>query len=267
MDYPKSVPNIGLVDGKFIDENTATGQVGSLIPCAWGNSVTDEILNVISGAGLVPSEPIHNQLLAAIQLLMRGSVVNQGFTAFTTAGVAPAFTLTPVPAITTYDANQRFRVKFNAAAPASGTLNVSGLGAKSLKRYDYTGAKIPAIIAAGQLADVEYDGVDMVLLNPLTDRDGFSLSSGVNGWLRLPKSLGSYLIQWGIASSNIAGIQAISLPTSHADLNYVVFPQSRDFAQNVMFGAQPSALGAFNVTARTSAGLTGTTFHFFTWGL
>lgn len=70
MDYPKSVPNVGLVNGKFIDENTTTGVVGSLIPCGWGNAVTDEILNVILAADLVPSEESHGQLLQAIGLLV-----------------------------------------------------------------------------------------------------------------------------------------------------------------------------------------------------
>lgn len=96
-----------------------------------------------------------------------GPAVNQVQTAFTTAGTAPAFTLTPVPALGGYAANQRFRVKFTAAAATSGTLNVSGLGAKNLKQYDSAGAKVAAVIASGQLADVEYDGTDMVVLCPL----------------------------------------------------------------------------------------------------
>jgi hypothetical protein len=96
-----------------------------------------------------------------------GPAVNQVQTAFTTAGTAPAFTLTPAPALGGYAANQRFRVKFNAAAATSGTLNVSGLGAKNLKQYDSAGAKVAAVIASGQLADIEYDGTDMVVLDPL----------------------------------------------------------------------------------------------------
>lgn len=70
MDYPKSVPGIGLVDGKFIDENTTTGRVGSLIPCGWGNAVTDEILNVIKAGGLEPDEAVTTQLSAAIKKLL-----------------------------------------------------------------------------------------------------------------------------------------------------------------------------------------------------
>lgn len=70
MDYPKSVPGVGLVDGKFVDENTATGQPGSLIPCGWGNAVTDEILSVIEAASLEPGEADHGQLLQAIGILV-----------------------------------------------------------------------------------------------------------------------------------------------------------------------------------------------------
>ena len=67
MDYPKSTPNVGLVGGKFADENASTGQPGSLIPASWGNAVTDEVLAVIKAGGLTPSEDDTAQLLKAIQ--------------------------------------------------------------------------------------------------------------------------------------------------------------------------------------------------------
>lgn len=70
MDYPKSMPGVGLVNGKFIDENTTTGQVGSLIPSSWGDAVTDEILAVIQAAGLDPDEHDNTQLVQAIGLLL-----------------------------------------------------------------------------------------------------------------------------------------------------------------------------------------------------
>lgn len=95
----------------------------------------------------------------------------QTYTAFTTAGAAPNFTLTPAPAITVYTAGQRFRVKFHAAGNGADVLNISGLGSKSLKQYDRTGAKIAAVIAENQLTDVEYDGVDFVIIDPLPPAD------------------------------------------------------------------------------------------------
>jgi len=66
MDFPKSVPNVGLVNGKFADENQGTGQPGSLIPAVWGNSVTDEILNVVAEAGEAPAEADNTQLKRSI---------------------------------------------------------------------------------------------------------------------------------------------------------------------------------------------------------
>lgn len=131
-----------------------------------------------------------------------GPAVNQVQTAFTTAGSAPAFTLTPVPALGGYAPNQRFRVKFNAAAATSGTLNVSGLGAKNLKQYDSTGAKIAAVIAAGQLADVEYDGTDMVVLDPLPADPFYSIPIG-----------GLYQV-----FDNLAGV---SVPSTTAGYRYI----------------------------------------------
>lgn len=67
MDYPKSVPSAGLVNGKFVDENPLTGTPGSLIPADWGNGVTQEILNVIKAGDLTPDEKKYDQLLQAIQ--------------------------------------------------------------------------------------------------------------------------------------------------------------------------------------------------------
>lgn len=282
MDFPKSVPSAGLVDGKFVDEDPLAGTPGSLIPSAWGNAITLEVLSVIEAAGLTPDENNTAQLVPAIRLLGRlanlltdtgavnayaavnspalsvlpssgylqkvkianantgastyapdglvakpiyglglqplqggelpagvavlmylvqasvnggngawivieslggaaqvapasksqhavnaGQIQAQVLTAFTTAGAAPSFTLAPSPAIQAYAAPLRLRVKFSAAGAGADTLNISGLGAKSLKQYDSTGAKVAAVIASGQLTDVEYDGTDLVVLDPL----------------------------------------------------------------------------------------------------
>ncbi|MFI8224758.1 phage tail protein [Pseudomonas sp. NPDC085632] len=67
MDYPKNVPSVGLVNGQFVDEDPIAGKPGSLIPATWGNSVTQEILNVVQAAGLTPNESSNNQLLAALR--------------------------------------------------------------------------------------------------------------------------------------------------------------------------------------------------------
>lgn len=75
MDFPKSVPDVGLINGKFADEDPLAATPGSLIPSAWGNAVTLEILNVIEAAGLDPNELNTAQLLAAIEHFASGAVV------------------------------------------------------------------------------------------------------------------------------------------------------------------------------------------------
>lgn len=72
MDFPKSVSGVGLVNGKFVDEDEQTGQQGSLIPAAWGNMVTDEILNVQQAAGIEASEADSAQLSKALDILYLG---------------------------------------------------------------------------------------------------------------------------------------------------------------------------------------------------
>lgn len=66
MDYPKSVPGVGLVSGKFVNEDPISGLPGSLIPAEWGNAVTEEILRVILAAGIEPVEGLNDQLYKAI---------------------------------------------------------------------------------------------------------------------------------------------------------------------------------------------------------
>lgn len=62
MNYPTQVEGVGLKDGKFVNENPATGQQGSLIPAEWGNNVTDELVGFIQEAGLTPDETNSSQV-------------------------------------------------------------------------------------------------------------------------------------------------------------------------------------------------------------
>lgn len=122
MDYPKSTPNVGLVGGKFVDENTSTGQAGSLIPATWGNSVTDELLGVIVAAGLTPSENDLTQLQKAIQSLA-ASDVKRTVRVATTGAIA-------LSGVQTIDgvalaAGNRVLVKDQAAASQNGIYTVA----------------------------------------------------------------------------------------------------------------------------------------------
>lgn len=120
--------------------------------------------DLIGKRGLVTNAEM---ALALADKVSKPELQSQAHTAFTTAGAAPNFSLTPSPAITAYSANQRFRVKFHAAGTGADVMSVNALGNKNLKQYDSTGAKVAAVITANMLVDVEYDGVDFVLLDRL----------------------------------------------------------------------------------------------------
>ena len=88
---------------------------------------------------------------------------------YTTSGTAPNFTVTTSsPAVAAYVTGQRFTVVFNADGTiGSNTINVNALGAKNVKQYDDAGNKRSGVCKSSQVAIVEYDGTDFVILNPL----------------------------------------------------------------------------------------------------
>lgn len=114
MDYPKSVPSAGLVNGKFVDENPLMGTPGSLIPADWGNGVTQEILNVIKAADLTPDEKKYDQLLQAIQ-----SVTAKGWN----QDLALPLAALPSPTVATADA--RLPVSPAAASTSGGRVSIA----------------------------------------------------------------------------------------------------------------------------------------------
>lgn len=125
-------------------------------------------LNVAAG-DVVVARPISGGGWIVDLIMSPAQLIAQRWLAFTTAGTAPAFTLAPTIPLLSYVAGQRFSVTFNAAGTTgSNTINVSGLGAQNLKQYLSTGVKTPAVIASGMVSDIQYDGTDFIVLDPLS---------------------------------------------------------------------------------------------------
>lgn len=151
------------VDNKFTEGDPVGGIQATVVTDDFLNDVQEELISVLTAAGVNPVKGSQDQVIQAIYKLVQ----LQKSTAFATAGTASALTLTPVPAIGAYAAPLRFRVKFSQNSTPTSTINVSGKGAKLLKQYDISGVKVPAVYAIDQLGDIEYDGTDFVLLDQL----------------------------------------------------------------------------------------------------
>lgn len=155
-------------DNKFTEGDPVGGVQATVVTDDFLNDVQEELMSVLTAAGVAPVKGTQDQVFKSLAKLLQ----SQKLTAFTTAGTATVLTLAPLPAIDALEANQRFRVKFNLTTGANPTLNVSGKGAKSLKQYDSSGAKVAAVVAAGQLSDIEYDGTDWVILEKKSSSTG-----------------------------------------------------------------------------------------------
>lgn len=81
-----------------------------------------------------------------------------------TAGVADTYTLTITPAVTAYAAGQVFLAKVHATNTGASTINVSGLGAKSIVKQG--GAALEAgDLTLGEVITIGYDGTNFQLLS------------------------------------------------------------------------------------------------------
>ena len=103
--------------------------------------------------------------VTALTTLMN-SRVNATYNVQTTSGTG-TITATADSAITSYSVGQKFTVKFANANTGAATININGIGAKSLFQYDSSGAKVNPTIVANMLSQIAYDGTDFVVLDPL----------------------------------------------------------------------------------------------------
>ena len=79
-----------------------------------------------------------------------------------------AYVLTPSPAAASNTVNALWQVAFNASTTSgSSTLNVSGKGAANIKQYTSAGTLQDAVIVAGMVSTVIFDGTYWILQNAL----------------------------------------------------------------------------------------------------
>lgn len=183
-------PTAGYPQGSFKNRTTPTSKDGSYLEKDWANDKEGFFQSLLSAAGITANGAVDavgaSQFFDALQVLKQ----LQSGTAFTTAGSAGALTLTPTPSISAYSVPLRFRVKFSQSSAGASTINISGQGAKSLKQYDSAGSKVAAVFVANQLADIEYDGTDFVLMNKLSATPQTSASDTTAGRAMIVSAFG-----------------------------------------------------------------------------
>ena len=80
------------------------------------------------------------------------------------SGSADAYVIAPSPAITAYTEGQRFGFTATNASTGASTINVSGLGVKSIKKH-HDQAIAAGDIEAGAVVVVQYDGTNFQMLS------------------------------------------------------------------------------------------------------
>jgi microcystin-dependent protein len=179
----------GSVDGAFVDEDISTGQQPTAVTAEWLNSVQSELVALVEMSGAVLSKSDSQQ--AAKSLINAARI--QRHSAYTTMGSSTAFVVsTPVGgyAISELSVGLRIRVKFHTAGGLNPTFYTVGSLLPLIKQYDSLGIKVPPVIKANQLVDLEYDGTDWIILNALPPDvflPGMSIrwpsSTPPSGWL------------------------------------------------------------------------------------
>lgn len=189
MDFPKSVPGVGLVNNQFVDEDSAAGTPGSLIPAKWGNDVTKEIIGVLNEAGIVPDEENPQQMRVAIKAIVNNLIPSVASKAESENG--DESTADNYKRMTPLRVLQAIKARLVAASEV-----VSG------------------VMRIGTNAEINSGTLDTVAVTPKKLRLGFSSSIGVNGYIAFPTWLGGFVIQWVKASNPNAGQITVTLPVA-----------------------------------------------------
>lgn len=164
----------------FQGGNPATGLRATQVSADWLNTVQEELMNIPESVGMTESLSDKTQVAQALRKMLQ----NQAYTSFTTAGIASAYTGSITPAPAALVAGLRVRVKFHASTTAASTLNLNALGVKPIKQMDSTGLLIDVPLFINQLADLEYDGTNWIVLDPV----GIPTTGGTaTGMISAPK--------------------------------------------------------------------------------
>ncbi|MBV4476132.1 gp53-like domain-containing protein [Pseudomonas botevensis] len=265
MDYPKSVPGVGLVNGRFVDEDPLAGTPGSLIPATWGNGVTQEILGVVQAAGMTPDEANTHQLLDALrspalfataaQFDVSRSAATSEFVQRALGNYASARSISAATQLTLADVGCSIGLGGNAAytvtlpdtasVPSGATISLHCRNSAAVTVASKTGTQISPqgaylssiVMNNGESATfVRESGVWVVYGTAALKYSAFFAAQfSPSGYQKFP---GGLILQWVTGGSDANGNMTVSLP--------MTFPNA--VLGGVANEGYPAGWGSSNVT-------------------
>jgi len=151
---------------RYNQDNTKIGIVASS-SYSGGSGLT----TVVTNYGTVPAVLTHVEIgimpKAATNLVaLTSDIQNASYIYAADSGGSDAYAITLAPAITAYVTGQLFLFKANTINTGAATLNVNGLGAKTIKK-NVSSDLATGDILAGQLVKVIYDGTNFQLVSTI----------------------------------------------------------------------------------------------------
>lgn len=138
------------------------------------------------GSGTVTRRAIGSEgqvltVAAGVPVWSSPSTLNTNYAGDT--GVANAYIVGLSPALGAYVAGTRVEFKATNANTTTSTINVNGLGVKTIKKLGGTTDLASGDIATGMVVELEYDGTNFVMLNPVANAplSASSITSSIYG--------------------------------------------------------------------------------------
>jgi len=164
-----SAPNYRYRVGIVAVSNATTGSI-HVTPstAALGNGTANQVFGMNSAGtaqevkSITATAPI--TVTNAANSIVISNAAGFGTELFTTGGVANTYTLTPTTALASYTSGVTYRVQFNLANTGASTINISGLGAKTLVKAGAT-ATANGDIVTTKIYYIVYDGTNFQILN------------------------------------------------------------------------------------------------------
>jgi hypothetical protein len=221
------------------------------VPLAGGVTMTG--LFELSGNATAALNPVPLQQLnsgLATNLTTASTIASSAQTATATGGTSTAYTLTPTNALTSYATGAVRKAIFGVASGTAPTMNISGLGAKNLKQYE-NDAKVNARVPAGFVADLTYDGTDLIV----TPTQGGYGTIAAAGSYTFP---GGLIVKWGTTGTiGIDTASTITFPAAFPTACYAVIanPSTDNGVGAVLYswGVSTFAAASFKLTNDASA--------------